>query len=528
MKSVLREYQQEIYDSVRELLRTNRSVLVQSATGSGKSVIITAICESVFLKGKRIWIIVNRKELLSQMSKHLRKWNLPHGIIDPKNNESRAYNVHLISKDTLIRRYGKIKNFPDLIIFDEAHLFLKRQIEIVSHLPEKCKIIGFTATPERLSGEGLSTSSGGLYDVMYESHSIPWLTDRGFLTPLIYYAPPLEGLRDLKFKGTDIDEEQLEELLQRRKIYGQVVDHFRKHGKGKSALIFCRSIKQAEQTAERFRDNGFLFYNIDSTMSSSKREELVNDLTSGKIHGLTGVDIFTYGVDIPRIEYAATIRPTLSRASYMQSIGRALRPWKDPVTGYEKKEALFFDHVNNILEHQDENYPGMPLHYAPEIKWNFDGTEKRKRNKAIRDVRMCPYKDFMYCSKPSCATCEFNPDKSVTDARKPMIIIPTELEAVAKPIEFSNLPPEERREIQDEIGSAVMEYKTNMSPGAIGKLLQIGEKLGYKPLWVYYKLTEENRYTVNFPLLHEIARQKNFKTGWCHFAAQKIRQKKGA
>ena len=118
----LRDYQTDLYIKARNALMKHRAICVQSATGSGKTPLVSAMVESVHNKKKRAWFIVPRKELLQQASKHFRKWNVPHGIIAPNSTESRAYKIHVVSKDTLIRRYDKIKNWPDLMIFDEGHL----------------------------------------------------------------------------------------------------------------------------------------------------------------------------------------------------------------------------------------------------------------------------------------------------------------------------------------------------------------------------------------------------------------------
>jgi superfamily II DNA or RNA helicase len=519
----LRDYQSKIYTDTKKALFKNRSACIQLATGGGKTPVMASMCESVYNKKKRAWIIVPRKELMTQTSKHLIKWGVPHGMIDPKHNESRAYQIHVVSKDTLIRRYEKIKNWPDLLFFDECHLYLDRQIEIISHLPITSKVLGETATPERLDGRGLSTESGGLYDTLISGPSIPWMVERGFLSDLKYFSPPLEGLVDLKRRGTDLDEEQLDDLLKRRKIYGEVVGHYEKYGKGKAALGFCRSVKAAYDMAERFRDKGFNFHCIEGKMSDKKRRDLIAALTAGDIDGLTNCDIATYGLDIPRVEYGFSVRPTLSRALYFQKIGRIIRPFQDEITGYKKEYALFFDHVNLVLEHQEEDYPGIPPHYVPEINWNFHGAERRKRNKKQANIKSCPYLDFLYCEKPTCTTCEHNPDKTVTDARRPMVVIPAELEEKIKPIPLANRPEQEKREFQDRINAAAMVYKLNMSAGAVGEMLKIAEECGYSVYWVYHRLADENRHTRNIPLLAEIARQKGFKPGWVHFAKKKVK-----
>jgi len=529
MITSLRNYQQDLYNKARDALKKHRAIFLQIPTGGGKTVIDSAICESVYSKGKRAWIVVNRNELLSQTSSHLRKWGVPHGMISSGMQESRAFKIHIVSKDTLIRRYDKIKNFPDLIIFDEGHLYLDRQIEIVSHLPEKCKIISQSATPERLDGRGLSE----LYETLILGPSIPELTSNGFLSPLKYFAPPIEGLSDLHTKGYDYDEEELESLLERRKVYGEAVLHYGKYGKGKAALIFCRSVKAAYQMAERFKDKGYNFHCIEGKLTDKKRKELISALAKGEIDGLTNADLCTYGLDVPRIEYSASLRPTLSKSLYMQMIGRVLRPFKDPITGYEKEHAIFMDHCNMVLEHQDSRYPGVPLHYVPDIEWNFHGTEKKKKDKTVKNMVMCPHLDFMYCENPRCASCGHNPDHEIKDARKPMIEIKTDLQELSKPVALSDRPYEERKEIQDQIGSAVLEYSTAektgvILPGPVGELLRIAESLGYNIMWTYWRLTDESRKTVNIPLLHEIARQKGFKKGWVFFKMQELKKHRHA
>jgi DNA repair protein RadD len=470
-------------------------------------------------------------------SRHLEKWGVPHNHIKPNREESKAFKIHVVSKDTLIRRYNKIKNWPDLLVFDECHLYLDRQIEIISKMdewlikngknPSNHKILGFTATPERLDGRGLWKNAGGVYDILIEGPSIPWLMENDYLSQMRYFSPPIDGIGDLKRKGYDYDAIELDEFLKRKKIYGELVGHYEKHGKNKPALIFCRSVKSAYMTAERFREKGFNFYCIEGKMTDKRRRDLIQALTNGTIDGLTNCELATYGLDIPRIEYGASIRPTLSRSLYFQMIGRILRPYTNPETGYQKEEALFFDHVNLVLEHQEPDYPGVPPHYVPYINWNFKGREKRKIKKTESNIKLCPYLDFMYCEKPHCQSCRHNPDKSKSDCRRDMVIIPADLIEKSKPIPIKDRPYEEQREIQDKIGSAVVDYKNTENPNAIAILLDLAKRLGYKNAWkwVYYKLTSEDRYTRNIPVLHEIARQEGYHPWWVKHALKALGDK---
>jgi len=282
---LLRPYQQDSLNELRIALRTNKSALLQGCTGSGKTVIFSSIIQSAAKNNYRTWTIVPRKELLTQSSKHFVKWDIAHNFISAGSNESRAFKTHIVSKDTLIRRWDKVKNWPDLIIIDEAHINYKFQMDLLERIPDHTKIIGFSATPERLDGLGLSD----IYDTLIMGKSIPWLTARGYLSELKYFAPPIEGIENLHRKGQDVDANELDELLEKKAIYGKVINHYEKWGtvkkqtistsgamthsnnnynRGKPALFFLRTVKAAYDMAERFQAKGYKFFCIEGKMKT--------------------------------------------------------------------------------------------------------------------------------------------------------------------------------------------------------------------------------------------------------------------
>ena len=536
--------------------RPVRSQLLQLATGAGKTPIVAEIVHSSQAlaarhdRTVRVWFVVPRNELGGQASEHFARWGIKHSMLMAGMEESRAFAVHIVSKDTLLRRLERIKNWPDILIFDEAHIAYDAQLKIIAMCPESTRIIGVTATPERLDGKGLWSGSGGPYDEIIYGPSIPWLTDHNFLSPLRYYAPPLAGLESVKRIGTEYDAAGLEELFERKKVYGDVVGYYEKYGsvkhtsisspdglvrtnqnyaKGKPALIFCRSIKSAYDMAERFCSAGFKFFCIEGTMADGRRKELINALRDGTIDGLTNVDIATYGLDVPRVEYGASIRPTLSRALYFQKAGRILRVFPG------KTEALFFDHANLVEEHQDLDFPGTPLFYLDKLDWNFEGREKRKRLKDQQiPLRLCPYKGFEYCRDPRCGKSGCVLRDPGDTARADLETVEVKLEERKAPAKLAEYPDEEKREIQDQIGRFTDEAVTGLEagqilPGPIGELLKLADKIGRKSTWVYWFLTEamdkktgKPSRAVNVPLLHEIRRQKNYAQGWVFFMRKQI------
>ena len=106
-----------------------------------------------------------------------------------------------------------------------------------------------------------------------------------------------------------------------------------------------------------------------------------------------------------------------------------------------------------------------------------------------------------------------------------MVIIPVELDEVKKPVAIADRPYEEQREFQDRIGAAVMDYKAGNISGPVAVLLKIADECGYSIMWVYWRLTEEMRLTVNVPLLCEIERQRKYKKGWAYLKGEEIKKK---
>ncbi|HDY87744.1 MAG TPA: DEAD/DEAH box helicase, partial [bacterium] len=319
----LRPYQSELIDDARQALRKYKYVFISLSTGAGKTIIFSAMTTGAFKRQYRVWIIVPRNELLEQASDHLFRHRVPHGVINARSNESRAYLVHLVSKDTLTRRWDKIKNWPDLIIVDEGHLNYKFQMDLKERIPDKTIMIGFSATPERLSGEGLSD----IYDTIIYGPSQVDLIELGFLTKIKYFSPPLIGLEDIHRKGIDYNPDELEELFKKRAVYGKAINHYREHGIGKAAMVFCRSVKASEETARQFRNAGYRFESVDGKMAKGRRKAILDGLRTGIIDGICSCELTIYGIDIPRIECIIMLRPTLSRTYFMQMIGRGLRPY---------------------------------------------------------------------------------------------------------------------------------------------------------------------------------------------------------
>lgn len=518
-KIELRPYQKDIIEALRVEYRTHNKVFLQLATGGGKTVIISQITKTMFSKNMRIWFIVPRNELLQQAQSHFYRWDIPHSTISAGRQESRAFKVHIISKDTLIRRIksGKIKNWPDFCIFDEGHVAIDQQKLIMNNAPEGTKFLAVSGTPERTDGRGLSD----LYQSIVYGPDYKELIETGYLSEFRYFCPPIEGLEKLHIKGSDYDAKELEAFFKRRAIYGKAISHYKQYANKEPCIVFCRNIKLAEETAHNFRQAGFNFESIDGTMAKGRRKEILQALESGIIDGITSVDLVIYGLDIPRINCIIMLRPTISRAVFFQMIGRALRPVKG-------KTAIVLDHVGNFHEHVDRDridatgniYDGFC------VEWNFFGKEKRKRRKKkIDDLIFCKT-CYMYFTGKYCPTCG-----PVAGKRRPksMKEIEGELQEQVGPVPISDRPYEEKKEFHDRISTAKQTYYDSVTNGkidysAIQEMVDIQESCGYAIMWIYHQLNNLEK-MANVPLLYAIAKVKNYKKGWVYMKRKEIQEK---
>jgi len=101
----LRPFQEDILNEARALLRKGeKRILLQSPTGSGKTILAAAMLGNSAAKGLRSWFIVHRKELLSQTSKRFITAGVPHTFIAANEIYDRRYPVSLCGIQTLVRR----------------------------------------------------------------------------------------------------------------------------------------------------------------------------------------------------------------------------------------------------------------------------------------------------------------------------------------------------------------------------------------------------------------------------------------
>ena len=315
----LRDYQQDMYDKIKEALKTHKGVCGVLPCRSGKSWIMKKIVESACLKGSKVLILAHRRLLLSQHSK----------IIQNARLESVFTEVNHLGE------HGKV----DLIIIDEAHISGAESYKKVCEF-YNCKRILFTATAKRLDNKPLS-----LAEIIINGISGDELIERGYVSKYELYAPKLDiNLKKVEMSGSDFNNEQLGEVMLDIKIYGDIIKYYHKLAEGKQSIAYCNNIKHSLSIRDLFNDNGIPAVHMDASTPEKEREKIMSDFKEGKYKILCNCNLISEGITVPECECCLLLRPTQSETLYIQQACRCLTP-------REGKTAIIIDFVGNCYAH---------------------------------------------------------------------------------------------------------------------------------------------------------------------------------
>lgn len=444
----LRNYQQDLFDRIYDAFRRGiRNPLIVSATGSGKTATFCYIAHRAKEAGNPVLILVHRRELISQTSATLKRFGVPHGIIQPGVTADPGQLVQLAMVQTISRRVASIRE-PKLIIVDESHHAVSNTYKNIITAFPAAKIVGFTATPLRLDGRGL----GDYFSEIILGPSVEWLMQNGHLIRPKYYAPPAQVvLKGIKRRAGDFATNELAEAMDKPTITGDAVKHYQRICPNSRAVVFCCNIKHAEHVTESFIAAGVPSGIIHGAMLPNDRKRVVEQLTSGEIMVMTSVDVVSEGFDLPSAEAAILLRPTTSLGLFLQQIGRILRP-------AEGKTAYVLDHVGNLKRH------GLA---EDDREWTLEGHDRKKAASESLGLKQCPECYCLHSPAPICPECQH---VYKTPKARELSVIEGNLE------EFVRLP----------LVTALKECKTRHD------LKVLARAKSYKPGWVYYMAKEMN------------------------------------
>lgn len=425
----LRDYQQDLYDKTRlAMARGNKRVLVTVGCGGGKSYIFAKMAEQA--KGS-VLVLTHRQELKEQTGKLF----ADNGI-----------NARIEMILTEANRLGQYER-PALIITDEAHLSRSNSwMKVLDYY--NTYTVGFTATPVRLDGKPL----GDIYDELITGVSVKWLIDNHRLAPYEYYAPTAVETDGLRVQMGDYVIKDLEQLMNERAVYGNVIESYRRFAPGERTIAYCVSVRHARNIAENFNSAGIRAEVLSSGTPTGERRRIMEAFRAGKFSVLCNVGIISEGVSIDEVTCCLLLRPTESHALYWQQGMRAMR--------YQPgKVAKIIDCVGN--------YTRNPL-FDADVEWSLtQSVRKQPRINSEGDfhIRTCEKCYKVFKTAPVCPYCG-----TVYSLK------PREIKA-HEDIELARITAEEAERVERERKKARMEQGRAQT---FEELLAIGRAKGYK------------------------------------------------
>lgn len=336
--------------------------MVVSPAGSGKTVTMSEIARRATKKKNSVLFAVHRREIVNQV-----KETFLANDVDMDYCE-----IGMIQ--TITNRVKKDRvRAPTTILIDEAHHALSKSYTRVLDAFPNAVVLGFTATPVRLSGKGFTN----VFDDLVLGKSVQWLIDNKRLAPFKYYSVNLVDEEKLKKTSTgDYSNKSIDNSMDKA-IYGDVIKSYERFAKDKKAIAYAHNVQASKDLAEEFIKNGYAAMQVDGETDKETRYRAIKQFRSGEIKILVNAELYGEGVDVPDCQCSILVRPTDSLTLYVQQSMRSMR--------YQpNKQAIIIDHVGNFSRH------GLP---NTDHNWTeyFQGISKKKKKKSD-DLQMtdCP------------------------------------------------------------------------------------------------------------------------------------------
>ena len=335
----LREYQQQASDRAVEffLSDTKMNGIIVLPTGSGKSLVIADIANR--LEGHTL-VFQPSKEILQQNFAKMCSYGvLDISIYSASFNQKKISRITFATIGSVIRHTDQFHHFNNVII-DECHLVNAKggMYEEFIHAT-KCKVLGLTATPYRLSTSSwgsmlkfITRTKPRIFSKVIYQVQIQTLLNMGYLADLDYfYTPaPLYDERNLKDNstGADFTDKSVQEEYRRIDFYSWLVQIVKrlmqpKNGRKRNGiLVFTRFLKEAQRLASEIEGCAM----VSGDTPKDERERILEDFKAGEIKVVVNVGVLTTGFDYPELDTIVMARPTKSLSLWYQIVGRAIRP----------------------------------------------------------------------------------------------------------------------------------------------------------------------------------------------------------
>lgn len=338
----LKEHQKQALEALENMRKSHETIaLLYHATGTGKTV--TAVSDAMRY-GKRTLFLAHTHELVEQAAKTFGEmWtSVSVGKYDEAIKQPDAFVVcgSIQSVALNIERF-KENDFAYIIIDEAHHASAETYQKVLAYFKPEFTL-GLTATPERSDDKNILE----IFKNTAHKLDIQTAVEIGELVPVrcIRIHTNID-LTKVRFNSVQYNIRDLESKIFVPERNTLIVDTFLNYVPTKRTVIFCASVRHAEQIASMIRERGVEAYAVSGTMKSSERKEFLSRFAKGEIKALCACDLLNEGWDCPETEVLFMARPTMSKVLYTQQLGRGMR------LAEGKDSLLVFDFVDNASQY---------------------------------------------------------------------------------------------------------------------------------------------------------------------------------
>lgn len=337
-KLELREYQQEALKNLQAMREKKESIaLLYQATGTGKTV--TAVMDAKSVGGRTLFVahtmeLVNQAYLTFQaLWKEASVGKFADSIKEGNADvvcgsiQSIALNLDIFKEDDF-----------DYIIIDEAHHAAADTYQKVLAYFKPKFLLGLTATPERAD----DTDILEIFKNTAHKLDIRTAVEIGALVDVrcIRIHTNID-MTQVRFNSVQYNVRDLDVKICVTERNALIVKTWLDYVKDKRTVVFCASVRHAEQIAALFKEKGVSAEAVSGSMKTSERKELLAKFAKGELKVLCACDLLNEGWDCPETEVLFMARPTMSKVLYTQQLGRGMR------LSEGKEYLMVFDFVDN-------------------------------------------------------------------------------------------------------------------------------------------------------------------------------------
>ncbi|HBA83920.1 MAG TPA: DEAD/DEAH box helicase [Verrucomicrobia bacterium] len=352
----LRPYQESACAAVKASWAEANKVLLVLPTGTGKTIVFSALTRDVVAQGGRVLILAHRGELLQQAADKLAKsTGLACAVEKADDTALHALErVTVGSVQTLMRPARRARFREDHythIIIDEAHHALSESYQSAVGYFNGAKVLGVTATPDR----GDKRDLGQYFERLAFEYSLPQAIREGFLCLIRALTIPLAiELGKLSVQAGDYKGAELDSAL--APYLEAIADEMAAHCRERKTLCFLPLVATAEKFAGLLALRGLRSAWVSG--DHPDRAGILERYAAGAYDVLCNSMLLTEGYDDPATNCIVNLRPTRIRSLFAQIVGRGTRI-------HPGKENLL---VLDFLWHTEKHDLCRPAHLVAETE----------------------------------------------------------------------------------------------------------------------------------------------------------------